>query len=531
MRVPVRNVGSIGIVNDIPSSELPLEAWSDGKNVRMMRNAVWKSFGNTPLWGTPSGIPSGGLFPIVGDGTTQFYVYPGTTDVWATDGTNHAEITRVSGDYTGTLVDRWNGGPLGGLLILNNGIDVPQVWTPSLGTDLIDLPNWTPGYRAKCLRTFRQFIFALDTLEGGVRRSQRVRWSAEAVAGAVPVTWDPTITSQQARHYDLLQSDGAVIDAIPLGNYLAVYKEDQTYAVDYIGGHFVFRFDLRFPESGILAQGCAMAYLAKHVAMTHDDIVIHDLFQMDSLLEGRLRDWYSGRLDLTNAFRSFLAYNPMDKTLWACFPESGETYPNIAIVLNPAQGVRPTIRDIPPASGAIHVFPITTAVGGSSFDAQTATFDAMIGQFGGVNFQAGRKRLVFAVPGASAGASSFQMAEQTFQFNGANFRGFVERTGFSFVMGRNGPIADMESVKVLQRLWIKAQIANGSALQVYVGGHDKVDGPITWKGPFAFDPVTMPCLSDCEVEGRFLAFRFETSDGTYFKLDSYEPEFEVIGVY
>ena len=45
--LPVRNVGANGIIRDIPSVLLPVEGWSDGKNVRFDNGSVSKMLGHT----------------------------------------------------------------------------------------------------------------------------------------------------------------------------------------------------------------------------------------------------------------------------------------------------------------------------------------------------------------------------------------------------------------------------------------------------------------------------------------------------
>ena len=45
MLVPMENIGSVGIITDVPPQQLPLSAWSGGNNVRMTDGYVNKCAG------------------------------------------------------------------------------------------------------------------------------------------------------------------------------------------------------------------------------------------------------------------------------------------------------------------------------------------------------------------------------------------------------------------------------------------------------------------------------------------------------
>ena len=127
--IPVRGVGTAGIVRDTPSVLLPPEAWSNGRNVRFDNSSVSKIQGHEELF-TLTGQPSNLIFwPRP---TTQFYVYAEDTTVSRVRSTG--TTTRIGsgftsgGDWQSTL---FNGGYT---VIMNNGIDSPQYITCLLYT-------------------------------------------------------------------------------------------------------------------------------------------------------------------------------------------------------------------------------------------------------------------------------------------------------------------------------------------------------------------------------------------------------------
>lgn len=535
-RVKFHNVGALGIIQDIPAYNLPPEAWSDGLNVRMQDGSVWKTFGHEKIMDPPS-IRAFSLFPTFTDSGNQVFAYPGLTAIFATDGTTHTDISRtVGGAYTGAEADLWNGGALGNIIIFNNGVDIPQAWiSPALGTPAIDLPNWPASTSAKIIRVFRRFLVAYDVTKASTRNAQLVKWSNRADIGSVPSSWDEADPTERAGEWPLIESDGAIIDALPLGGVNYIYKEDEIHSMEEIGGTFVFRFVRRFSQVGLLAQRCVKEYerngLHLHVLMTTEDIVSHDGFQMRSLLDNKMRRWYSGRIDPTKEKLSFLAQNAGEDEVWAGITEAGHSYPNLAFIINLKEGTC-TIRDLPEISDM--AWATFDASGGTTFDVQNQAFDATVGQFGQRSFAPGRKRVIMVDP--DAGDPSFYLADQGFDFAGTNFRAFIERTGLAIIgVDRLGqPKVDTEVIKLVTEVWPRVRLVNGTSIDIYVGAQETVDGPITWSDAMPFDPSVDDKVDvDPPIEGRFIAVRFETpnTSAVSWKLDGYDLEIHLLGKY
>jgi hypothetical protein len=397
MRVPIDKVGAVGMIVDKQSYELPPEAWSSLRNVRCIDGALWSTYGHAAIMGVPRVSPYF-LLPTLDASDSVLWAYLGTAKAWATDGTTHQDITRVSGgDYTGTNANLWNGGNFGGITILNNGINNPQAWiNPALATPLVDLANWPASTTARVVRPLGRFLVALDVTQSSVRRSQLVKWSHEADIGTVPSSWDPADATKKAGEWPLLETEGACIDLLPLGGDGIIYKSDSIHRMSRIAGRFVFGFKQIFGDlgSGILAQRCAAEWKGRHVVATTEDVIVHDGFQYESLLDDSMYRWYQGRVDQANAFRSFVAVNGGENEIWVCLPESGNVYPNIALILNMKDGTK-TIRDLPSVA---HIHSGRPPGASQTFDAFTIPFDSMIGTFGQSSTNAARKRMVAAVP-------------------------------------------------------------------------------------------------------------------------------------
>ena len=480
--VPIRNVGKVGVVYDTPAQELPAHVWTDARGVRFYDNSVWKAYGQEAVLGTPTVDPYY-IYHHLGPANV-FWAYPGLAKVYATDGATHSDITRaVGGDYTGAANDIWQGTHLGGIEVFNNGIDVPQAWiNPALGTPLVDLANWPASTTARVLKSFKQYLVALDVTKSGTHFPFLVKWSHVADPGTVPSSWDETDDALDAGEYPLAESGGHILDGVQLDDQFMIYKEDQTHIMSYIGGRFIFQFRKRF-DTGVIAPRCVVEYKKKHYVATAEDIIVHDGFQQESILDDRMRRWYAGYPDPDYVKRSFMVLNERENEIWMCMPAAGQEHPNVALIINTKDGTQ-TIRDLPNPT-FITAAPLDPDAGQTTFDSQTTPFDQMVGVFGQRTTSPGTKRLVGS---HRLGTARFLMYDNSFGDEGANFRGYVERQCMPIAgVDRFGdPIMDPSMIKQVNEIWPEIRQQNGTTVDIYVGGQDSLKEGIAWQGSIYF---------------------------------------------
>jgi len=120
---------------------------------------------------------------------------------------NDTSPERVPGNYSATAAGGWNGGVLGGIAILNNGVDAPQFMGTANDAKMAALTNWDRTKTCAVMRPFKRFLVALDTTESATRYPFRVRWSHPAEGGTVPTSWNDADATKDASYVDLsLQS-------------------------------------------------------------------------------------------------------------------------------------------------------------------------------------------------------------------------------------------------------------------------------------------------------------------------------------
>lgn len=521
--VPIHNVGSVGIVKDIPPHELPPEAWSAGQNVRFKDNKVLKIQGDSAALGSPTVVPYW-MLPVPA-GSSYFWLYAGLLKVYVTDGTTHTDITRAAGDYGATALNRWNGGVLSGIPVINNGVNEPQMWNPTtIGTDLILLDNWTATDLCDIIRPFKQHLVALGITTGGNKYPYRVWWSHPADPGAVPTSWDISDATKDAGITELAETSDILVDGLALGNSFIIYKENTTWSMQFIGGAFVFRFNKIFGEFGMLSRDCTREFFGKHFVVTDNDIVIHNGQSVESLLSRKQRAAFFSSLDVTNYTRTFVMINPAEKEIWVCYPTSGNTNPNEALIWN-WEGNTWGHREL---NGVTFGWPGVVNPGTSGIwddDSEVWNDDNTV--WDERLYSPTSSGILLADP---AGSGALLQGDSTNQFQGSSMTSYVERTGLA-VAGTDragNPKVDVSRFKLLTRVWIN--MTSTGPITVRVGGQDRHDGAVTWKTGITFDPSTQSYI-DCLVNTKFMALRFESDTDISWELHSYKLDVKPGGMF
>ena len=129
--VPVKQVGQFGVNRDLSTSELPINAWTDCQNIRFLDGSAYQFYGHGEIYAGTAVEPYHVLPVTVGG--VKYWLYAGANKIYQVGAPGgvitHTNITRqtasVDVDYTATR-NKWTSTVLGGIPILNNGVDAPQ---------------------------------------------------------------------------------------------------------------------------------------------------------------------------------------------------------------------------------------------------------------------------------------------------------------------------------------------------------------------------------------------------------------------
>ena len=508
VKLTIKQLGAVGLAKDPLPYDLPPNGWSDAGNVRCEDGRV-SSFPGHEEYTTPTVTPY--WLQGFSSGTAYYWLYAGLDKVYVYDGTNHTNLTRqtasVDVDYTGTTTDRWNGGVLNGVPVLNNGIDDPQMWNPvSTGQRLQALTAWPASTKAKVIRPYKNYLVALHVSKSGTDYPHLVKWSDAADPGAVPASWDETDTAVDAGENPLSETSGYIVDGLVLGDEFIIYKEDTAHGMQFVGGQFVFNFRrIRIP--GMLAQGCAAEFLGRHFVVSNGDVYVHDGSTHESVIDQKNRDFLFGAID-PDAYESTFVVRYAEKSeIWICYPSAGASLPDAALVWNYRTGAWYP-RDLP--TDTAHIAPGIITQASETWATTSGTWDTATGTWGSRSFSPVNDSLV------AASDTLYQM-DSGVTFGGANPTCFVERTGID--------IGSTDDTHLITRLYPQIE---GGAVSIKVGTQMHPNDGVTWGSASTFTPGT-DYKVDVLANGRFHALRIESTDGARWSLSSIGVDYEATG--
>lgn len=535
----IDNAGKYGLVSDTAAHQLPPEAWSDGKNVRF-RDGYCENVGGHTVLTTPQIVPYG-LFPVIYTGYTM-WVYAGLAKVRCYDFAHDDDITRASGDYNMGEGQRWTGGMYNGVFILNNPNDAPQMWQPvGAGVKLQDLTNWPENTRARVVRPYGAFLVALGVTVGHRDYLQRVRWSHPAAPGNVPANWDVSNVNSDAGEVDLSQTSDLCVDMLPLRGGNIIYKEDSTWLMRFVGGSRIFDFTLLSGTSGALGVDCAKEIDGQHLVLGQDDLVIHDgLSAPKSILNNRRRRYLFNTISAKYGGRSFISVNHAAKEAWVCYPTGNDPWPTEALIWNYADN---TIghRELPPDATALAFGQLNETEGllrwsdlgtdnGDRWEIPPGTETGSLV----ANYPwdvVTKRRTNMGLIMASSEPDLYVMdSGAMFHENTPTCR--VER--LALVKPRNNSDNrtdfNLDSYGHIREVWPVMTADAAASVNIYVAAQKVVGGAVTWYGPFAYAPDTDVKI-DCQVPGRFLGIRIQSTTAIRWKLYGYGVRVEKGGLY
>ena len=523
MIISYNNIGSLGLVKDIDPKALPADnkngvAWSDTQNFRFKDGVVSKMPGYNLLIDTTSSITP--YFTTrVANGSDSYYVYCGLNKIYCQFSLGQYNLTRQSAaidvNYSADSNNQWNVTTLNGFPIFNNGTDIPQAWTTvNQSTRLVNLANWPTNYKASVIRAYKAYLVALSITDAVPSLNpNKVKWSAAALPGALPTSWDYTNPALDSGEITLADGDGYLVDCLPLNDFNVVYKNTSTYIMSYVGGNNVFSFKKVFPTVGMLAKNCAAYFEGKHFVVTNDDVIVHDGFTYQSVIDGKNKKFLFNNISPSSSQRTFVVANYANAEMWVCFPTGSAIYPNNALVYNYKSGTW-TKRLLPETPQITNGF---IDIGTSTiWDTMTTTlWNNATTTFDNSTYAKSSWMLSMVVPSAN----NIYLIDQANNLtdNGSPSYGYLERQDLL-----NG---DDQNMKLVKRVWPKITKTGGvnNNIDIYVGGTLTPNGPPVWQGPYSFNTATDSKI-DCFVTGRNISIRFSSNTDIAWSMTAFDVD-------
>lgn len=519
MIYPVNFVGVTGLVKDQSKYDAPPEMWTDCRNVQFSLGLVEKA----PFWQPGSSVTPATFGLFFARGNQKYWVLCGADKVYSLQGTSETEITRlVGGNYTGNSFSFWSGGMFNGILVLNNGVDVPQSWNlPAGAARLTDLPNWQSGVRAAIIRPFKNYLFALDVTKAGLRDRRLVKWSHTASPLTIPTSWDEADPTKDAGENTLSEGEDAIIDGVASGDYFAIGTEKQTWAVRFVGGQPVFAFRRVFGDVGLLAPGCFLPFSGGLFQVTAEDLIVHDFQNVNSTTPDRIRKWFFGRLTESNFQRVRTVSNRMQKEIWVCFPDGGSPYLNMALVWN-WQFNTWAIREVPPCLTLAEGAPVPTP-STQTWTTVATTWAAASEPWDATDFSVAKDTLALVDTNNRLQTLSASVTSSDTSYS------FIERTGLAAKPGQQGIALSHNVLGIHLALWPKIEAPVGTQFRITIGFQMEREGVINWQPAKIFTAGVDKAVG-CLGTYRYLALRIEAlTPGRAWKLAGYDLDIETGG--
>jgi hypothetical protein len=482
-----------GLNLDAAPEDLAPGVATGGQNVRFRSGYAEKARGILNVYTTPLVTPYHITHYTVG--TTRFVVYAGIQKTYVDDGSTQTDITNANN--TGAIDDRYTGGIFNGVYIQNNGVDVPQYWGGNTANNLANLTAWPSGWKCGFLRPFKNKLVGGDLTRGGVRERGTFFWSHTADPGTIPDSWDITDATKDAADQPLAETNGTLIDCLPLGDLLVIYKDDAIHFAQEVQNSQIFRFG-RFPgNTGLLFRGCVVQTPMGHVFLTpgFDVVLFNGQGEPQSILEGSNRTYLATAINSDYAKRAFLATNPATNEVLVCFPSGSSQVCDKALVWNWRDN-KWWRRDLTGVTyGSTGQVSLTNSEAWSGDSGSWATDTT---SWSSLDYAPNSPRLIF-----TRNAPALSMFDALSQDYGADFSQTWEQVGISF----DSP----DRKKWPRATRIRFEGPQGSTVSVQWGSASAPDSSPNWGNAVTHTVGTDHIIHPTCDAGYFLALRYTST--------------------
>lgn len=353
--VPIKDLGKGGVIKDTSSINLPENVFTDALNVRFRNNSIETIPGESILFSLGSQQAEYGVHWYRPDGSFNVFAKDGNIIRKNSTGTESTLFNGAGGLYTGSV---WQTATFGGgyAIIFNNGLTTPLYALYQGGaadSALQPFPGWNylPGYTvtAAVIRSFNYTLVAanlvINTGSSITYAPSTIRISVQAAIGSFPSVWQPGLTTDTADEFEI-NSSSPILDMAELRGNMFIYSSTSIHMLAISNGVASVR---PYANSyGVLAANCIVEFDGNHFVVDRKDIYVHNgSGKMESVAEGRIRDYFLNNLNQTYASKTFVVKNNRYKEIWVCFPSLTSTGKCDRALIYNYVGNTWTIRQLP----------------------------------------------------------------------------------------------------------------------------------------------------------------------------------------
>jgi len=534
--LPIRDLGAIGVVTDVEPFNLPFNAFTRAKNVRFVNNSIEHApiFREVHDLGTadkPSFVY--GLFTQDGYDTTLV-----VTDAFKVLEIANSAVLEVYNDNALTANQR----PYTGCSLANveyiNRTDTTPIYRGPTDPTFSPLPNFVPNSTCISLRSYGDFLIALNMNEGGVEYPTRVRFSDLVLANQIPSTWDASDLTNSAGFNDLVQMETPIVDGLSLGTNFFIYSSDQVWQMEFVGGAFIFNFRKSFDNTGCINTNCVVELDNKHYVFDNDDIYMHDGISKQSICDKRVRNYIFSGIDRSKVDKCYVQLNTTLEEIYFCY-HSGD---DLAVQTDATHCNRAAVYNYRSDTWSFMDMPNTVS-GASSNVNSVETYDTIAqsyGNVGGNYHEQESQYTIYSLVVSRAYTGDYE-AISTNRLLGIDLtdRGYLTKPSvpelkFDAVIERVGIDLDeaqipLSGYKVINRIYPQVSTVNSEPFIDFQFGSSKYATEV----PVYDQKVTFNMVDDYKVDsrmsGRYLSYRVTLPTPKDFSLSGFDLDLQIVG--
>jgi hypothetical protein len=488
--IPINAAGFKGINSDLAPWDLPKEFINNGSNFRVGDGRI-DSAGSSESLFVPAANYNGGHILPVNTPTAEYWITCGRSAVKVYDGLVETDISSVAGYASVSNELLWTSCLLGKIPIINNPQHVPEYWNPQTPATamqplMFDATNdfVTQGISFNVIRSFKNYLFAINLVESTVSYPNAYRWSHPADINGLPPSWDETDVAYIAGREQVGGETGVLIDGYALRNAFCLYAESGIYILDESQDEFVFRQRRLSETFGLLAKNCIAEIKGTHFFLTDGDILMNDGNRVDSVIYNTLRRRLQANASADYKSRSYVVKASDRKEIWFCVAEAGAQFPNIAYVYNWKEGSW-SLHDIPYTEDGLGA--VTSAIAHAAYGLQP-TPELSYADMATRGETYANTVLTYATAAGTSSAAVIGVDNVNTELVDLDpVSPAPGRPDTDFLVERTDlPFDGQQSVSTITRVY--PFMDSPDPVQIQVGSQQFAGGPVEWESPVTFDP-------------------------------------------
>lgn len=512
MIVKLDTLGSSGILSDPHPTHLPPNAinslvngWCETGSVHFVGGEI-KLFnlGCKPLYHT--------LYTPPGSTEQQFIVSDGVR-VLAYNPSGVEQTLKA--DLDGGAVTFTT---LNGILVFNSETDGP-FFVNITGASIDPLPGWNATWRCRQIIAFKYYLVALGFKEGVQELPYLIRWSTSADPGAIPTSWTPAADNDAG---DLLLADtpGPIVTSIGVANALWVVKTDSIYALQWVGGTFIFQSSKLTEMIGSRIPLGVCEFQSGLALLTSNDVFYFDGQNLKSLARSQIRDRLFEAIAPQWRYAQLFASSRRGMLMVGAPSSSSGTLLNELYLFNLQEGIW-SHKDFYYGYGMDEGF-VQAHVGAvKTWDASAGSWEEQPGIWNQNAYDPEEKQIILYRTNAQDTAWWVEVWSRSFPANQAGLAIHAQ-------IARHGiPLVESNQVVMIRKIWVEVT-GDVSEVEFYVGIQKAEESPLIKQGPWKVIPNQTNQFAP-RLTGRFFYWEMKVRQPGSWRLASLMVDFMPAG--